>query len=418
MGMNRDPALPVAPIVVMGVSGSGKTTFGEALARSMGRDFVDGDDLHPASNLEKMRRGQPLDDADRAPWLGAIARLLADHRAHPAGVIVACSALKRAYRDALRAAANPWFVFLDAGRPLIERRVEARTGHFMPRTLIANQFDTLEPPGPAESDVLILDAALTVEDAVHAALDSFARGSAAVEKDAAEKDAAEEALILRSWRSNAAPWIRAIRERRIASRTQLTDREIVGTLRALSARRVLDIGCGEGWLARALSVEGVAVTGVDAVESLIAEARRLGGGTFAALSYADLAEGRFEERGFDAAVCNFSLLGGESVEHLCRSVRRYLAPSGHLVIQTLHPVASCGQQPYRDGWRAGSWRGFGAEFTDPAPWYFRTLSSWLALLARCGFRLAGCREPTAPDAAAPSSVIFVGQASPAGAVGR
>jgi carbohydrate kinase (thermoresistant glucokinase family) len=195
-------AAPRLSVIVMGVSSSGKCTFGSALARATGLDFVDGDDLHPSANIDKMRRGEPLDDADRAPWLREVARVLADDSAHPAGVVVACSSLKRAYRDALR-----------------------------------------------------------------------------------------------------------------------------------------------------------------------------------------------------------------EVGSLCRAVRRYLVPSGYLVIQTLHPVAACGDHPYRDGWRQGNWSGFGPEFSDPAPWFFRTLSSWLALLRRSGYRLTDCREPTAPCAASPSSIIFVGQSA-------
>jgi carbohydrate kinase (thermoresistant glucokinase family) len=400
MSSSHPAALPSIPIVIMGVSASGKSTVGRALGRAMGRDFVDGDDLHPASNREKMRRGEPLDDADRAPWLDALAGVLADDRSHPSGLVIACSALKRVHRDALRSVRRVQFVFLDAGRRLIERRFDSRTGHFMPRALIASQFEALQRPDASESDVLTIDAALPVEDAVRAVIDFLAaRGSAA-----------REDAILRSWQSNAVPWTRAIREERIASRTLVTNAGIVDALRALSVRRILDLGCGEGWLARALSAEGVAVTGVDAVDSLIAEARRLGGGSFAVRSYADLAEGRFDGRGFDAAVCNFSLLGDESAETLCRSLHRYLSPSGHLVIQTLHPVTSCGPQPYTDGWRPGSWEGFGAGFHDPAPWYFRTLSSWLSLIERCGYRLIACREPTARDAPLPSSIIFVGRA--------
>jgi carbohydrate kinase (thermoresistant glucokinase family) len=391
------------PIVVMGVSGSGKSRFGSALARAMGRDFVDGDDLHPASNIEKMRQGRPLDDADRAPWLRAVVGVLADHATHPAGVVVACSALKRTYRDVLRAVHGVSFVFLDADRALIERRFKTRADHFMPGTLIASQFEALERPGSTEGQVLTLDAALPVEAALRSAVDFFG---------AQCTGQGPEDSILRSWQSNAVPWARAVREQRIASRALVTNRAIIEAVLDLRARCVLDIGCGEGWLARALSAEGVAVTGIDAVDSLIAEARRLGGGTFAVCSYADLADGRFEARGFDAAVCNFSLLGEGSVETLCRTLPRYLAPSAHLVIQTLHPVAACGNQPYRDGWRPGSWLGFGPEFSNPAPWYFRSLASWLALLRRCDYQLIDCREPTAPQAAAPSSLIIVARVAP------
>jgi 2-polyprenyl-3-methyl-5-hydroxy-6-metoxy-1,4-benzoquinol methylase len=318
--------------------------------------------------------------------------------------VVACSALKRTYRDVLRSARGVHFVFLDADRRLIERRLEARPEHFMPRTLIESQFDALERPDPTEGDVITIDAALPLDAAIRTAVEALGGRNCAAN--------IQEQSILRSWQLNAAPWTRAVREERVASRTLVTNRAILDAVLALPARRVLDVGCGEGWLARALNANGVAVTGIDAIGSLIAEARKLGGGTFAVCSYADLAEGRFEGRNFDAAVCNFSLLGGDSVERLCRTLRMYLAPSAHLVIQTLHPVASCGDQPYRDGWRPGSWSGFGPEFSDPAPWYFRTMSSWLALLQRCGYQPIDCREPSAPESRAPSSMIFVARALP------
>ena len=98
---------------------------------------------------------------------------------------------------------------------------------------------------------------------------------------------------------------------------------------------------------------------------------------------------------FDAAVCNFSLLGKESVDSLIGAMGGYLGAAGYLIVQTLHPLAACGDHPYQDGWRAGNWLGFGSEFRDPAPWYFRTLESWVCLLRRSGFELIECREPTA-----------------------
>jgi len=134
------------PVVVMGVSGSGKTTVGAALAHALGLPFVDGDSLHPAANVAKMAAGIPLDDADRAPWLDAIGAVLA---AGP--VVVACSALKRAYRDRLRAAAPELrLVFLDGSPSLLASRMAARPGHFMPTTLLDSQLATLERPEPDE----------------------------------------------------------------------------------------------------------------------------------------------------------------------------------------------------------------------------------------------------------------------------
>lgn len=223
---------------------------------------------------------------------------------------------------------------------------------------------------------------------------------------------APEAQIIRSWNINAAPWAKAVRSGSIRSRTLVTDRAIVDATLSVGAKRVLDLGCGEGWLARALCASGMEVTGLDAVPELIDEAARLGGGDFQVQEYRALAERRFRGGPFNAAVCNFSLLGGESVAALLAALRDYLDTAGHLVIQTLHPRAACGAHPYRDGWRAGTWTGFGGEFSDPAPWYFRTLESWHSLLADSGFDLLESREPCepgAPGTSAPLSVIFIGR---------
>ncbi len=143
----------------MGVSGSGKTTVGAALADVLGLSFVDGDELHPAANVAKMAAGIPLDDADRAPWLDAVGAVLA---AGP--VVVACSALKRAYRDRLRAAAPALeLVFLDGSRELLASRLVARPGHFMPASLLDSQLATLERPSPDERPVTVDIAAPVAE---------------------------------------------------------------------------------------------------------------------------------------------------------------------------------------------------------------------------------------------------------------
>jgi SAM-dependent methyltransferase len=218
-----------------------------------------------------------------------------------------------------------------------------------------------------------------------------------------------EAQIIRSWNANAKPWARAIQAGSVRSRKLVTDRAIIDAVLSVSPRRVLDLGCGEGWLARALSGHGIEVTGVDAVPDLIAEAARLGGGEFHLQAYDAVAGRRWRAGPFDAAVCNFSLLGKESVELLMGAMGDYLNATGFLIIQTLHPVAACGENHYRDGWRPGNWLGFGSEFRDPAPWYFRTLESWISLLRSSRFEVIECREPTAPDGVLPASVIFVGK---------
>jgi hypothetical protein len=117
------------------------------------------------------------------------------------------------------------------------------------------------------------------------------------------------------------------------------------------------------------------------------------------------------ELSVDVAVANFALLGKESVERLLERAPRLLAPRGALIIQTLHPVVACGDLPYRDGWRAGSWAGFSNAFTDPAPWYFRTLESWTRLLVDSGLRVVETREPAHPVTQKPASVIFIAEAA-------
>jgi 2-polyprenyl-3-methyl-5-hydroxy-6-metoxy-1,4-benzoquinol methylase len=234
----------------------------------------------------------------------------------------------------------------------------------------------------------------------------------------------QEQDIIRSWYSNAAPWTRAIREASIASRKLVTDQAILDAVSSVSCLRVLDIGCGEGWLARALSALGMSVTGVDVVPALIAQAASaaaapagavaraaiLGSLAFHVQDYASIANRQWRGGPFDAAVCNFSLLGRESVDSLIAALPWYLGDRGYLIIQTLHPVAACGEQPYQDGWREGSWLGFSSDFNNPAPWYFRTLETWTALIQHCGIDILECREPKAAGVVTPASVIWIGKA--------
>jgi gluconokinase len=151
-------------VVVMGVSGSGKTTVGAALAHRLGVPFADADDLHPEANIAKMSAGIPLDDIDRRPWLEAVAQWLADHQ--DAGGVASCSTLRRAYRDILtRAAPTTVFLHLHGDREVLAARVAARTAHFMPAALIDSQLATLEPLEPDERGV-VLDVTESVDDLV------------------------------------------------------------------------------------------------------------------------------------------------------------------------------------------------------------------------------------------------------------
>jgi gluconokinase len=143
-------------LIVMGVSGSGKSTIAAALADKLGWRFADGDQFHPPENVAKMKAGQPLDDADRWPWLQAIADEI--YRVIAAGeyIVIACSALKRAYRDLLvHGRRDVQLVHLDGSEALIAARLKQRRDHFMPPGLLASQFATLEPPAPEEHVLVV-----------------------------------------------------------------------------------------------------------------------------------------------------------------------------------------------------------------------------------------------------------------------
>jgi carbohydrate kinase (thermoresistant glucokinase family) len=147
---------PATIVVVMGVSGSGKTTIAKQLASALHCHFLEGDALHPPASVEKMRGGTPLTDADRLPWLRAIAARIDAWRARGESGVVTCSALKRSYRDILIGGrTDVTLAYLRGSRALIESRMNARHGHFMPVTLLDSQFATLEEPGPDEHPVIV-----------------------------------------------------------------------------------------------------------------------------------------------------------------------------------------------------------------------------------------------------------------------
>ncbi|GAA2453621.1 gluconokinase [Actinomadura vinacea] len=169
------PQPPAAPplLVVMGVTGSGKTTFGTALSRRLRVPYADADDFHGPANIAKMSAGIPLDDADRLPWLRAIGTWLAEHRA--GGGVVACSALRRRYRDLIRERTPAVsFVHLHGDPEAVRRRVAARPDHFMPASLVTSQFQALEPLEPDEHGI-VLDLDSPVETLVASYLAAASR---------------------------------------------------------------------------------------------------------------------------------------------------------------------------------------------------------------------------------------------------
>jgi carbohydrate kinase (thermoresistant glucokinase family) len=157
--------MPVAAVVMMGVSGAGKSTIARCLADELGWDFAEGDDLHPPANVAKMAAGEPLTDADREPWLEAVAGWIDDEISSGRHGVITCSALKRSYRDLL-SRPQVLFVYLSVPRTELEQRMRNRKGHYMPASLLDSQLNTLEPPEPDETALTVAagdDPARTIE---------------------------------------------------------------------------------------------------------------------------------------------------------------------------------------------------------------------------------------------------------------
>jgi 2-polyprenyl-3-methyl-5-hydroxy-6-metoxy-1,4-benzoquinol methylase len=213
----------------------------------------------------------------------------------------------------------------------------------------------------------------------------------------------EAARLLESWQDNAATWTAAVRSGAIESRRLATDAAILDAVLERQPRKVLDLGCGEGWLVRALAKQGVTAVGVDGAAPLVEAAGRAGGDLMR-LSYAELiaAPERCGE-GFDVVVANFALLEQE-IGPLLMALRRIMKTDGWLLVQTLHPLAA--GSPYEDGWRTEDFRGFGEGTWTPMPWYFRTLGSWVGVLREGGFTLQALREPVHPQERRPLSLLL------------
>jgi 2-polyprenyl-3-methyl-5-hydroxy-6-metoxy-1,4-benzoquinol methylase len=215
-----------------------------------------------------------------------------------------------------------------------------------------------------------------------------------------------EKKIIDSWNVNASNWINIIDENGIASRVAATNKAIIDSICKADPKIVLDIGCGEGWLLKQLSEEGIQVMGIDAVPALIESAKQKVAGDLLVGSYEDIAAGKINFPVIaDTIVINFALIGKESVSDLLAALPSFLSPGGKLFIQTLHPYTKK-PDDYISGWKTGSWDGLGDQFTMPYQWYFRTMEDWLALLKSSGFNDISITDIVHPQTGRLLSVIF------------
>ncbi|MGD9636675.1 MAG: class I SAM-dependent methyltransferase [Pirellulales bacterium] len=221
-----------------------------------------------------------------------------------------------------------------------------------------------------------------------------------------------DALIRSSWEANAAAWAQVVREGSIPSRRAGTDAAILSACVQLRPRRVLDLGCGEGWLARALSADGIEVVGVDCSAALIEAARIAGGANYIVTEYDSLIHDPGTVPGpFDTIVCNYSLFA-DPLAPLLKSLANRLAANGRLLAQTVHPWIAAGDGPYECGWREETFADFAADFPAAMPWYFRTLESWCEELRQSGLFVERVDEPRDSSQGRPLSIVFCCAPSP------
>jgi 2-polyprenyl-3-methyl-5-hydroxy-6-metoxy-1,4-benzoquinol methylase len=226
-------------------------------------------------------------------------------------------------------------------------------------------------------------------------------------------DASAPSTRLRtSWDDNAAAWTTAVRDGRIPSRRAGTDAAIVAACNRYQPHRILDVGCGEGWLARALSSPGRDVLGIDGSARLIDEANGLASADtasharFETVSYETIATSDAPARGpWDLIVLNFALLDEDFVP-LLRALGNRLEPLGTLLIQTVHPWMLVGDGPYASGWREETFAAFDVPFPAPMPWYYRTLGAWTEALRDGGLCIRLIEEPVHPETGRPLSLLM------------
>lgn len=218
--------------------------------------------------------------------------------------------------------------------------------------------------------------------------------------------------ILSSWTENASNWIDVIQTNGIGSR-QVTNPAIIEAVKLLCPSSTLDLGCGEGWLTRALNASSIDTVGVDGTSSLIAWACQQSDHVYQCISFDQIIDGhRIDSGPFEAVVLNFCLYENEKTEHLLQVIQNHMVQRRLLIIQTLHPLSLMSEIfMYKNQWLEDSWKGLPATFSSPHQWYFRTLEGWLETFSKSGLSLLSIKEPKAAKSSKPSSIIYTLTAS-------
>lgn len=212
--------------------------------------------------------------------------------------------------------------------------------------------------------------------------------------------------IIESWNINAREWIAAMEQQTIESRT-ITNPAIFKTIAGLNPSKILDLGCGEGWLTHKLNTSGIEAFGIDGTGQLIAKAKERGD-FYYQQSYEDIIAGvPIPNAPYEAVVFNFCLYLKEGTQHTLEAVKKFLKGRKLIIVQTLHPQTFIGSGvQYQNQWLDDSWKGLKGNFTSPHKWYFRTLEGWAETFRHSGLTILDINEPTSADGRSPVSIIF------------
>ncbi len=215
--------------------------------------------------------------------------------------------------------------------------------------------------------------------------------------------------IIQSWKINAKKWIKTIENSEIESRQLITNTAILNNVLKRNPKSVLDIGCGEGWLVNTLVKHGIAAIGIDAIPTLIKNAKNKGKGKFKVMTYEALTKGApLKQAPFDIISINFALFENRKTAQLIKKLPSYLSDDdGQIIIQTLHPFSIATDKRYESAWRKNSWEGLKRNFKQPHKWYFRTLEDWIKLFRKAKLNLVELQEPLHPKTGRPASIVFV-----------